>query len=189
MQSLFRILTVAATVLSANAAFAQPSYDLTTNHAYEVLTTSAMTFDQAKAYAESLTLQGVPGHLATITSVEERSFVTSLGAGSTAWIGGFQADNSVEPAAGWTWITGEPWDYTAWSSGEPNDFNGNEDCAQMYTSGLWNDINCTDTYSYMIVEWDLPARPVPTLSWPALALLAGALLLLGAGWMQNKRRG
>lgn len=196
MKSLFRILTVAATVLSANAAFAQPSYDLTTNHAYEVVYTSAMNFDQAKTYAEGLTLQGVAGHLVTITSPEEQAFVESLGAPQNAWIGAYQAgyplpddEGGIHQADGWTWITGEPWGYTAWSAGEPNDAGNNEDCGHWWlNNNSWNDINCANNYGAMIVEWDLPARPVPTLSWPALALLAGALLLLGAGWIQNKRR-
>lgn len=185
MKSLFRILTAAGLVLSANAAFAQPSYDPATGHAYEVVY-SLMTFDQAKSYAEGLVLQGETGHLVTITSPAEQDFVTSLGPPLDAWIGGFQPPGSNEPDGGWTWITGEPWDYENWNTGEPND-SGGEDCAQWWTGNTWNDRDCSLSF-YFIVEWDLTARPVPALSWPALALLASALLLLGAGWLQNKRR-
>lgn len=33
-----------------------------------------------------------------------------------------------------------------WNTGEPNNFNGNEDCAVQRNNGLWNDISCTSTY-------------------------------------------
>lgn len=197
MKTLFRILAAALMALSATAALAQPSYDLSTDHAYEVVYTSAMTFDQAKAYAEGLTLQGVAGHLVTITSQAEQDFVESLNAPQNAWIGAYQAgyplpddeSDGLHAADGWTWITGEPWAYTAWSANEPNDAANNEDCSQWWlNNNSWNDINCSNTYTVMIVEWDLTPRPVPALSWPTLALLMGALLLLGAGWLQNKRR-
>ncbi|KAI8775664.1 C-type lectin domain family 17, member A, partial [Biomphalaria glabrata] len=29
-----------------------------------------------------------------------------------------------------------------WNNGEPNNYGGNEDCVEMYTSGVLNDINC-----------------------------------------------
>lgn len=32
--------------------------------------------------------------------------------------------------------------YTRWSSGEPNNEDGNENCGSMYMSGGLNDLNC-----------------------------------------------
>jgi alpha-tubulin suppressor-like RCC1 family protein len=73
------------------------------------------TWDQAKADAE---VRG--GHLATITSESENSFIVQqLGpqAVSEKYFGG--TDQQVEGA--WKWVTGESWNYSKWSPGEPND--------------------------------------------------------------------
>jgi hypothetical protein len=40
--------------------------------------------------------------------------------------------------------------YSNWSSGEPN--NEDEDCGEMFTSGLWNDEGCW-TFNRYICEW------------------------------------
>ncbi len=68
------------------------------------------------------------GYLATIQSLDENTFVYGLITGyeywhgamqpatsfTGPWLGGMQMPNSVEPAGGWTWVTGEPWTYTNW---------------------------------------------------------------------------
>ncbi|MDP7491508.1 MAG: C-type lectin domain-containing protein [Candidatus Undinarchaeales archaeon] len=36
--------------------------------------------------------------------------------------------------------------YSNWKNNEPNNWWGNEDCGQIYTSGKWNDNNCDDKY-------------------------------------------
>jgi len=65
--------------------------------------------------------KGVHGHLATITSSAENAFIsTQLGTTQFAWLGGEQPPGSLEPDGGWQWITGEPWVYTNWDIGEPN---------------------------------------------------------------------
>ena len=38
--------------------------------------------------------------------------------------------------------------FTNWASGEPNDSGGDEECAEMYPSGEWNDIPCDDSSDY-----------------------------------------
>lgn len=41
------------------------------------------------------------------------------------------------------WTDGSVYDYTSWSTGEPNGFFGLEGCATMFTgSGHWNDVYC-----------------------------------------------
>jgi hypothetical protein len=99
--------------------------------------------------------------LATITSAEENQFVFSLVDdpkywqayepaqgfhNQGPWIGGFQLPGSVEPAGGWTWLTGEPFTYTAWFLGEPTGTyaEGNEDrlhffCDLGVRAATWND--------------------------------------------------
>jgi hypothetical protein len=53
-------------------------------------------------------------------------------------LGGYQDRMSAEysePAGGWRWITGEPWNFTNWGSGEPNDaYNGHGDPGEDYLS-------------------------------------------------------
>ena len=85
------------------------------------------------------------GHLATMTSAAETAFVVAsqgVLAVDRPWLGGFQdlnAPHYAEPAGGWRWVTGEPWDYTQWGVAEPNDA-GNEHWLHFdVPTGLWND--------------------------------------------------
>ena len=100
------------------------------------------------------------GYLATITSAGEQSFVFSIAktAWEHVWIGGYQSSPSCGADCSWTWVTGEPWDYTNWASEEPNNYFGIdalEDYTAMYTSGEypggWNDD--VPMYRPSIIEW------------------------------------
>ena len=105
----------------------------------------SFSWTQAKADAEA---KG--GHLATITSAAEWSAAASqLGsdASKCMWLGGFQSTGSQEPAGGWKWVTAEPFVYTNWASGEPNNTFGaglTEDYLvvnwERLPSGSWNDL-------------------------------------------------
>jgi len=74
------------------------------------------------------------GHLVTITSKAENDFVFALvdhpeywermdkGPWMMGpWIGGVQAEGAREPDGGWQWVTGEPFAFTNWIPGDPND--------------------------------------------------------------------
>ena len=39
------------------------------------------------------------------------------------------------------WVDGSTVSYTNWNSGQPDDYWG-EDCAHLYTTGYWNDMDC-----------------------------------------------
>jgi hypothetical protein len=57
------------------------------------------------------------GYLATVTSPEENQFVIRNFRIATQfgyWLGGFQLPGLLDPAAGWQWVTGEPFSYTNW---------------------------------------------------------------------------
>ena len=121
-------------------------------HWYEVVPSSG-DWDVARSAAANRVWNGLHGHLATLTSVEERNWVaTNLlstpripADGFAVWIGARQYStdpNYSEPAGGWTWITGEAWAYSDWGSvpgyaPEPNNgSSGNtdqniEDCGLM----------------------------------------------------------
>ena len=74
------------------------------------------------------------GHLVTITSAEENDFVFHLIDSDRywypsinlrgPWTGGYQLPGSSEPAGGWAWVTGEPFVYTYWEMGQPNNYQG-----------------------------------------------------------------
>lgn len=85
-------------------------------------------------------------HLVTFELAAENDVVNAtLGTGANHWIG--FSDLAAEGT--WAWVTGQPVIYTKWAAGEPNDWGGNEDCAEMYVDGVWNDLNCGDARPYL----------------------------------------
>jgi len=62
----------------------------------------------------------------------------------SVWIG--FSDASTEGS--WEWQDGSVVTYTNWAWGEPNNWS-EEDCAQMYTSGQWNDLDCNDELPFV----------------------------------------
>jgi len=99
-------------------------------HTYRVVSApEGITWTEANRRAVA-----VGGHLATITSKAENDFVFSLldhpeywnrmGHGPWMmgpWIGGMQAEGAREPDGGWQWVTAEPFEFTNWFPGDPND--------------------------------------------------------------------
>ena len=120
-------------------------------HSYELVQNS-VTWSAAKAAAEA---RG--GYLATITSAAEQAFVESLSVSSGVWLGGYQDHSSPaysEPHGGWRWVTNEPWSYSNWAYGEPNNLGG-EDWLEMsyYFGKKWNDLPTASTQGF-IVEFE-----------------------------------
>ncbi len=132
-------------------------------HFYQAVVneTDSISWDAARERASAMTLQGVPGHLATITSEEEGLFIKDnfadvLDAGP--FIGGFQPLGSSEPDGGWRWVTGEPFDYTSWGQVEPNNDGGDEACIQVFDGSppIWNDFPCrAGSGAVFLVEYDV----------------------------------
>ncbi len=134
-------------------------------HSYEVVIAPGIDWNSANLAAQSNVRNGVPGHLATITSAEEDALIDGLRKAvvqGQVWVGGFQPQGSPEPGGGWTWVNGEgpipstnteP-AYANWSPGEPND-SGNEWglCVGFNNAG-WNDeANLSGVNGY-VIEWD-----------------------------------
>ena len=146
----------------ARPAVAQTIVRGANNHYYEAVP-GALTWAQARDAAGARTHLGQHGHLVTITSAEEQTFVTSsfpsaLGAGY--WIGAFQdrtAPDYSEPSGGFRWVTGEAFLFLDWDTGEPN--NGGTGPAQDYVvlaaNGRWDDFGSANTIGNgYIVEYD-----------------------------------
>ncbi len=136
--------------------------------------TNGINFNQASNAAVSL-----QGHLATITSEAENTFVLGLipnpafwyldpNNGEGPWIGGWQPSGSSEPSGGWRWVTDETWSYAHWSGGEPNNNGGTEDRACFFGPGslmgtVWNDVPHDARERGYIAECErFPAIPVIT---------------------------
>ena len=73
------------------------------------------------------------GHLVTVTTPEENNFIFNLW--PSGWIG--LTDEVIEGQ--WRWVTGEPFSWSNWNWGEPNNA-GNEDYIQFVGGGKWNDL-------------------------------------------------
>ena len=151
-------VTEIVTILNANPSV---SYSAQTNSFYQYVNSTA-NFTTALAAAQAATLNGVGGHLVTITSAAENTLIDNLITGNI-WLSA--TDSDVEGQ--WIWNGGAEdglnfWNgaaagsapasqYENWNGGEPNDFGGGEDNAEMRTDGLWNDNGGTLRY---VIEWD-----------------------------------
>jgi hypothetical protein len=138
-------------------------YDPTSGHYYERVDLPGLSWDRARTAAEARIYQGLSGHLVTITSPRENAIVFSLGDIVAYHFGGYQersAPDYHEPDRGWKWVTGEPWDYAAWSPGEPNDGPGyGEEYLVGWHGNGWNDGGGKSERGY-VVEYE-PARNQP----------------------------
>jgi hypothetical protein len=97
------------------------------------------------------------GRLCAITSAAENAFVFGLVDdpqywnvnalyANGPWLGGVQSADAVEPDGGWAWVTVEPFVFTNWAAGEPNNASGGDErflnfyCLSPCTRGpTWND--------------------------------------------------
>jgi len=138
------------------------TYYSVTRHCYLVVHDQS-TYADAQA---SCSDQG--GHLVTIASKEENEFVWNLDP-NEHWIGTSDGKGPKESAPGtYTWITGEVFNYHAWSNNQPDaattscgDSNGGGDCHEhcgfQWTGGehpgQWNDRYCLHTIN-SVCEWD-----------------------------------
>ncbi len=122
-------------------------------HWYARLEAPGIAWTQARTASASLQYLGLPGHLVTVNSREEADFLAAhaqLGAGASArlrhfWIGASQSDGAAEPGGGWSWLTGEPFDYLRWAPQEPNDSPSGPDRALLDPGSgtdpvAWNDV-------------------------------------------------
>lgn len=120
------VLVGALAVIASPAAAGTigPVINPANGHAYYV-TDALTTWDASEAWAIAL-----GGHLVTINDAAENAWVVdSLQLTSDSyWIGARDDANSTDTV--FDWVTGEPWSYTNWSLGEPDDevlFGGHGD--------------------------------------------------------------
>lgn len=130
-----------------------------------------------------------PGtHLASISNTGEQAAIEKyLGVPVNAWIG----LNDIAEEWTFNWIDGTPLNYTNWSSAQPDNAGGNEDCVHIYVNASqpfkWNDNVCDVRMGYLCelgstegaklqvwdgLQWvtigsstDAPASPVNPIVW------------------------
>jgi Lectin C-type domain len=196
---LFFLLLISA---SPNLLYAQPVQNLANGHWYQLITLGGpLTWEQARDYAAGLSYNGLPGHLATVTSSDENGYIADLisSAGSIdIWIGGYQLSGQTQPDVGWRWVTGEPWSFTNWrvQSNEPNDWptageNSEQNYLEIYytdNDAYWYDEGSTVTLRYILVEYEPAAarvQSVPTMTeWGMIIFI----VLAGLGSVYYLRR-
>jgi hypothetical protein len=137
---------------------AQPIQNPANGHYYECRECDLNWFE-AMDFASQQEFTGIPGHLATITDAQEQDFYANELGGCRGWLGGMQAEGASQPDEDWEWITGEPFIFTAWTGGEPNDAGcegegGCENCLEGgFDAALWNDESCQSTRN-CIIEYE-----------------------------------
>lgn len=156
-------------------------------HYYEPVDNgSNITWSDAKVDAESRTLHGMQGYLATITSADENDFVSTYTPAADVWIGASDDSSfTADPAEGnWYWVSGPEngtqfWtgdgtgatvggQYASWAPGEPNNHGTGEDFAVTNWSGAlgeWNDLaNDNGSSNYLVEYGGMPsdATDIPT---------------------------
>ena len=156
-------LFVAPSVLNA-----QPI--LYNGHYYDLIAPFNGSWTDARDDANTKTFQPLPnspiyyGHLVTITSQDEASFIETLIKANEDfyWIGAFQT-GSDEPAGGWQWVTGEAWQFTDWSANEPSNNGGFENYAEYNSeANSWNDTILNDeSEDGYLIEYEIRPAVAP----------------------------
>jgi hypothetical protein len=124
------------------------------NHHY-LFVGDSMKWHEARDYCTSL-----GGYLVTVGTNDENQYINHLVVISKIghddqskvndiWLG---ATDEVESGK-WVWVTGEPWQYTNWAGGEPNNYSGVENFLQLSIPyPIWNDVS--DGKRHFVCEWD-----------------------------------
>lgn len=170
-------------ITNANAV---PLFNSATGHYYEVLGSTGTwgdygSWDDYNNFANSQTYDGLQGHLATVTSLEESNWLASTFRWDNIRYHMLGATDSSEEGT-WEWVTGEDWSYESWVGGEPNDMGEGEDYLMFWGSqGGWNDIPFFQTAynNGFIIEYEAVQAvvPVPGAVWLFATSLMGFLAM------------
>ncbi|XP_035285342.1 lactose-binding lectin l-2-like isoform X2 [Anguilla anguilla] len=92
------------------------------------------------------------GHLASVHSNVEYQFLRELNKysdphDSIFWIG----LTDIQKEGTWVWSDRSAVDFTTWNPGQPDDWQGVEDCvhANVPEQKNWNDVYCSQTYHFI----------------------------------------
>ena len=122
-------------------------------HKYEYYDCKS-TWTQAYKHCEKL-----GGHLVTISNKDENDLVLDMVKNSTSiycWLGSVNFYSNGK----WYWVNNEPFTYSNWKTGQPDNFDNIEHYMHMYVSGdnagKWNDVPNASlaSYSGFVCEYD-----------------------------------
>lgn len=123
-----------------------PLVNSTTGSTYYLLSDSSWSKAQAKALE-------LGGNLVTVSSREENDWLLSTFGRwegvSDVWLWIGLTDKNTEGR--FHWISGQPVEFTNWSSGQPDNAGGKEHYVQMYSSGRWNDLTDTPPFELSVL--------------------------------------
>lgn len=101
-------------------------------HSYYRSINQVATYDEAQVFADSQF-----GNLVSINTAGENAWLLANGVQAGDNIGG----TDREQEGTWKWASGEPFSYTNWRAGEPNNGGGSgQSFMQMYGDGAWDDV-------------------------------------------------
>ncbi|XP_039270051.2 macrophage mannose receptor 1-like [Styela clava] len=109
------------------------------------------------------TCQSMSAELAVINNEYEQAFLASYLSGITSncWIGFYHRNTGS-----FVWVDQSPVTYVAWDGGQPDNWNNEEGCAEMWlgtqSTGRWNDADCNQEKSfacYVRRSEDYPSIP------------------------------
>ncbi|XP_022109148.1 macrophage mannose receptor 1-like [Acanthaster planci] len=125
-----------------------------------------LTWNQARTFCQEQT-DDSQGDLASYhSSDEEQYLINSFLAQSPDNLYGYWVGlNDQANEGGFQWSDGSPVEYENWGPGEPNNYDGNENCVEVFLNPGrgWNDIICEAQRHWICeVPKNVPVRPPTT---------------------------
>lgn len=156
-----RVAFILAAVASSSLADSQVVGPFNGHYYQLVGDVTGVDWYQARDAASNRTANGLPGYLATITTVEEHTFVaTSIAPVGATWLGA----NDEEYERFFMWVTGESavyaigfaGMYSSWSAGQPDGGSAENCLASFGDFSSWADEGCDEKLHYFLVEYSAP---------------------------------
>ena len=103
-----------------------------------------MTWQDAQSYCQTNYHTSLATLMTSeqITNARSAATVAGIGTSESFWCG----FNDINNEGTWEWQDSTPTNgYDNWSTNEPNNSGGNQNCAQVYSNGEWDDDYCANT--------------------------------------------
>jgi hypothetical protein len=160
-------------------------------HYYRVMNPGTTTYANAQSGAQSMSLGGRPGYLATIQHSGENTTITGINGSNNSYVGGSDRDlqgtyrwkgndtNSIFRVSPNAYRSR----YNYFAQFEPNGENGSEDWVEQRPDGLWNDCQDACNRTSYVAEFDpMSSRTITELDFSrTLAATAQSARNLGLG--------